>query len=385
MKQSSRLLAIAVIGFVILLRSFGHAERSDNLSPSVNSFSSAARHVALQTPVTLETPAVSQLVRVRKLLSQTTGRRVLSPSQCIHLLAAFGENVELKDSSGQAVSVLELLIHATSGEEYFGRPFVLATPYGASAASAYESRSVSEAHNDQLISCLALLELPLETEVRTNVGAQCLLDLLNDSVANLNLDRKELEFTAIAYAVYLKSGATLRNKFGEQFTLDDIVFELIGRGCADSHCCGIHVLEALFLIESFCGQGNLIVRSDTQESLRSFKHEAITHILSQQSSDGSWTPDWFVGLNGQASGKQRSSSFAWAIEQKMLATSHIIQLLSQVDATRQPIETEVYRRGLEWLNIALQRVDKEFALRNYCQVSHSCLCIRRFSEDEGGL
>ena len=74
-------------------------------------------------------------------------------------------------------------------------------------------------------------------------------DLLNDSIANFDLDQPEIEWTAVAYASYLAPVTRVwRNRFGAEFSFDDLTASLMHRDLSKRSCAGLHIFNSMAVI-----------------------------------------------------------------------------------------------------------------------------------------
>jgi hypothetical protein len=305
----------------------------------------------------------------------------LSASNCLHLLAALGLEARFADkrlANGNAL--LSLLTDSEQATEYFGNPVLLRTPYGVRPVSDSHFKLAAQAHRDQLLCCLAQLGIPLGHPIIVERHRCTFGEVLGDSIANFHLRQEELEFTAIAYALYLPPHRAWTNKFGETYCFDDLVSELLQRGLYESHCYGAHLIEAMAVIDGVDRDIQPVLSEASRQQLRNRLAIVVAEVLRCQARDGSWGPLWSYGIPSPA----RPQGWTprdddW--EERLLVTAHITQFLASLPAKHFTIEDPVFARAITWLDEATAHVDQRFIAENYCPCSHAAWCLNECRRD----
>src|SRR6185437_11410072 len=135
-----------------------------------------------------------------------------------------------------------------------------------------------ESHRDQGLACLAQLGLPLSHPLQVDGLPYALKDVLQDSLANFDMHQKELEWTGMAYALYLPPLRQWRNRFGQSFSFDDLTEELLGRSLLHSPCGGSHRLILLTTLHRLDKQHPILsakVRIELDQFLKKAVEQAI--------------------------------------------------------------------------------------------------------------
>jgi hypothetical protein len=306
----------------------------------------------------------------------------LSASQALHLLGAFGLDARFRDerfSSGR--DLLELLTNDSLATKYFGHPVMLSTRYGVRPASGTRFGRATQAHRDQLFCCLAQLGLAIEFPMVVQGKARQFGDIFRDSIANFHLGQEEIEFTAIAYALYLPPNRAWINKLDEKYTFDDLVEELLRRQPNKSHCCGAHLVEAMIVIDRVDAEFEPILSETSRNRLRERLDLIVNTVLQKQADDGSWGPQWYYDLVSKDARNWTPSDTE--TEGRLLATGHITQWLAHLSPEQYPLDDSVFRRAVAWLNQTTAEVDQDFVFDNFCPCSHAAWCIDRFGRAAG--
>lgn len=201
--------------------------------------------------------------------------------------------------------------------------------------------SLGENHRDVFLATYAEVGLPLSTPLRVgDVSKYTVADLLEDSIANFNLGQKEIEWTAIAYALYMPKVGIWRNRDSEQFTLDQLARELLSRDLDGATCGGVHLLMAMsYLVRANPPGGvTLAVRNELVQKLRG----AVAKVRNAQRNDGSWTLRW------QLSFEPYSLRRPTDLSEQIVATGHLTEWLTYLPKELQPPQ-DVYLKAARWL------------------------------------
>jgi hypothetical protein len=314
--------------------------------------------------------------------SNRTGESKLSVSRCLHLLVALGVDAHFEDSHfSSGMDLLRLLTHSQEATEYFGHPVMLSTPYGVRPLNDSHFRRASEAHRDQLFCCFAQLGVAIDHPM-TVQGKPCTFgDVFRDSIANFHLGQKELEFTAIAYALYFPPHRAWVNKFNEEYTFDHLAIELLGRDLNKTFCCGAHLVEALIVISRVDSECEPILSDTSRNRIRERLDLICKTIVQRQASDGSWGPQWYYDL--LSANARHQTPYDTPLEGRLLATGHITQCLAHLPRKQYPLEDSVLRRAVAWLDRTTATLDEAFIRKHFCPCSHAAWCLDHFGRAAG--
>jgi hypothetical protein len=156
------------------------------------------------------------------------GDAEISFSHMLHLLRLLDASGTKNKSTYQG-SLFKLLTNSNA-EATIHRPAAfLQTRWGIRAKIGRDTL-YGEQHVDQCLSTFAELGVTLDESVSIDSLHHTVRDLLNDSIANFDLDQPEIEWTAVAYASYLAPVTRVwRNRFGAEFSFDDLTASLMHR------------------------------------------------------------------------------------------------------------------------------------------------------------
>lgn len=207
-------------------------------------------------------------------------------------------------------------------------------------------------------------------------------EMLRDSLACFEPGQRELEWTAIAYASYLPPHRAWLNKFGEQFSFDQLAIGLLDRKLSEASCSGCHVVDAIILLLRADDGEARILSPSTRQRLQERRDELVQAALSTQDTDGSWGRDWYAGVAG-ATRPDRLSPESRTIASRLAATSHIVHwMLHLPEGARAP--PDVLSRAVDWIYLRLKEAPPEFIRENYCASSHGGWVLRVVADGSGG-
>jgi hypothetical protein len=307
-------------------------------------------------------------------MSVLTNQEALSSSLSLHLVSAFGSEISTRNKEGVEEKLLDLVLDQDRAIEVFGHPTLFESAFGIRPYARPEAGRGSQTHHDQLLCCLAQVGVGPSVHCKVNGRDRTVADLLSDSVADFYISKKELAFTAIAYAHLLPPRQSWTNKFGEEVSFSDVVDELLSRDIGDSHCFGTHLFEAMIVISRVDREYGPILSPARRESLDDRIKELTINALDQQLADGSWGSQWFKPASlrsGYDDGKVLDQ------QSKLLVSGHLIQMLAKLSEQPQ-IEDYVFQKGVRWLDIVTSQLGDEDIKKGFCPCSHAAWCLNHF-------
>lgn len=302
----------------------------------------------------------------------------LSSSHCLHMVSAFGPGISIGTEGGAVEQLLDLLLNQERAIAVFGHPTLYESAYGIRPYARSEAGRGTQAHHDQLLCCLAQIGIGSNQICNVNGRNRRVEDLLVDSLADFYISKKELAFTAIAYAHMLPPRQSWKNKFDEETRFSDVVNELLSREIGSSHCFGTHLYEAMIVIHRIDREQHCILNFETRSRLEERIAQLTSTAISRQHTDGSWNSNWFESHSSELSSE---SDRLLAGPSKLLVTGHLIQMLAKLSYEFE-IDEHVFRRGIGWLDLATTGVSDEELTKDFCPSSHAAWCLNHFSTHE---
>lgn len=299
---------------------------------------------------------------------------VASPSYFLHILRTHGLSGAFpseKFPTGEALLIP--LLRSDRAEEVFGKSALVSLQVGARFQSRLPVNTPPwrEYHRDQNLSGFAELGLPLSTPLYLrDAGSLVIGDVLQDSLRNFHLRQEEIEWTALAYALYLPPRHEWVNRFGEKYSFDDLANELMRRSMVEAACGGAHFLFSL----------TMIVRADAiepilSEDVRAKAHERLKLCsllaINSQQPDGCWRGDWF--FDSPLTENYRGPTPVSTSAHKLVVTGHLSEwMLYLPEELQVPKETQL--RACEWLLIHLKQMSDKDKNDQFCPCTHA-ICV----------
>jgi len=173
----------------------------------------------------------------------------------LHALRLWGAdakfvNAEPNDSSERFI---ETLLNSKKCDNLIGQfnGFLTATDRGVRVLTSGDMLKTSinaEPHVDKLLQVLGECQIPLnKLVIDSDLGRHTVEDILRESFWRFSLTQ-ELEFTTNAYVLWLPPTKHWTNRFGQQFSFDDLAEALISRPIGEGVCQGTHVPYALTMM-----------------------------------------------------------------------------------------------------------------------------------------
>lgn len=298
-------------------------------------------------------------------------------SLSIHVLRVTGRNgCFLDDMLPDALSVMRTFLESDFGEEVYGEPPLCETRYGVRMMSlSIVNRlngSAREAHDHQTLAALAELGVPLSEPVRLRSTNHTLREVLNDAVANFYLEKRELGWTAVAFASYLPPQRDWTNKFGQVFTFDDVVGKLLEGGFSRASCGGVHVLYALMFVYQADAHFALLTDS-TRERLTDAIDSTMVQVIRNQNADGSWSIGWHEP-------RTATTGLVDDDDSRFLVTGHLGELLLSGPISDR-VGDDILERAGRWILPELRiRLQGSF-VEQVCPLAHALCFVRGIAEN----
>ncbi len=277
--------------------------------------------------------------------------------------------------------VLRLLTDSEFGRSFFGAPAIKRTRHGIEFVSAAltleEHTRATESHRDQCLASLGELGVPLSTPITVGEEKLTLEAALTDSLANFHLKQNELQWTAIAYALYVPPRKEWVNKFGERHTFDDLANRLLTDPVENSSCAGTHLGYALTLLYRVDRTFTPILSQGVRERLRQRLERTVAAAIGTQSEDGSWSGEW--GRTLYSHSDHTPSANEADMGGRLLVTGHLCEWFLYVPAEFNVPDDCLRRAGL-WLRSQLEDFPGDSVPEAaICPYTHAACALRALS------
>jgi hypothetical protein len=289
-----------------------------------------------------------------------------------------------------------LFDHNASREWYGGHVSLIKTRYGLRYALDSDFVTASQAHVGQCVALLAELGVPPDHPLRTPAGEAPVSELLADTTANF-LPAAELEWTAAALGAYLPPQRSWKNRFGQEFSFDQLARWLLAQPFERATCGGTHALYSLAVLWRIDAQVP-ILSDEVRGLVERFLGRMSASVAAAQQGDGSikrlWHLDvinqqWYrellqevgpEGVRSESPDRLRAIQAGWrdVFEGKggdVAMTGHHLEWLVLLPPARQP-PPDFFRRAGEFLAQELERATDQTLRDNFCPYSHAARMVR---------
>jgi hypothetical protein len=310
----------------------------------------------------------------------------MTASLALHVLHAHGlqavfDNPQLPTGA----DLLQLFTDDRRGRAFFGEPAIIKSRYGIRCAVSPNEITAREYHRDQALAVFAEMGLSLSTPFLVGGETLPLRDLLVDSIANYSSRQEELDWTALAYALYLPPITSWQNKYGETFTFDDMTDTLLNRPLNSGSCSGSHLAWAMIAIARVDQESTPILSDPVRKRLWARLRQIVRAAQETQGAEGTWGTDWSLALLPTEAANHGLSDHH-TLAHELLVTSHIAEWCMHLPQEL-TVPDEVVQRAGRWLFRQWRRVGdsdhgKDFVAKNFCPCSHAAVVLGALCEGE---
>ncbi|HET6881151.1 MAG TPA: hypothetical protein VFI31_13405 [Pirellulales bacterium] len=329
-------------------------------------------------------------------------RRGADLAKVVHLLHLCCSNpaapLEAGDRTGSISELSSVLLDQRRAAEWYpGHSFfIIHTAHGlryVTSTAGVAGDITAQPHVDQVLALFADLNLPATTRLHVMHGDAALEDVLRDCLANFQLSG-EFEWSVLGLIRYSPSDHVWENRFGESYTLDDIVRALIAKPLSSASCGGTHTLFTLGAIAQISSLHRGLSR-EVADLLDRYLCATLNHVIETQLADGSFDPKWYCSVETAAwyqglvtKVRRELPDRAWlatgagraaCIEplspmvektQKVLATGHHLEWIGLLPSREQP-SREPIEKAAQFLHDSLISAEDEQIEASFCPYSHA--------------
>jgi hypothetical protein len=235
-------------------------------------------------------------------------------------------------------------------------------------------------HRDQTLSALADLGIELDSTIETRAGNLRVADLLVTSINEFHLDQKEISWTASAYVSYLPPQTVWWNRYGEEFSFDTVVQEMMARKLNRESCRGLHLVMTLTKILRI-DRESVILAPEIRERLNAYVRGKLDEAVESQLEDGSWPPLW--SRSGYSEVFEHTPEGSGI--NPIMVTGHLLEWFQMLPNDIKP-PIDVVQAGSLWVLGHLRSVSQETVNKEFCPYTHAVLSldIARFPKKQHG-
>ncbi len=315
----------------------------------------------------------------------------LKPNYVEHALRAWSIHAEFQDDA--VMSGAQMLDFMTDHGKYIASwktdqptpknpnpkktlPLFIEKPQGVDIRYVYQkganeqTKQGASVHHDHWLACLTeagvALDQPVFTPNRQNMTVN---DVLQEALRNFRLDEKEVEWSAMAFGLWLAPETNQWRTTSNRILSFDLLAKRLMRGTQKWGVCGgTHRVYSLMLLwrlnngQSLKDQPPLLspaVRDAVWAHLESVRDE----ITVSQFPDGHWTPNWYLGKAAFAETEQNEEY------KQVIATGHHLEWLAIAPKELHPPHEQIVKAA-KWIIKTTTEHSDEQIQEHYTFYSH---------------
>jgi hypothetical protein len=226
-------------------------------------------------------------------------------------------------------------------------------------------------HRDQTLAALAESGVALDVPLEAEDGTFKVRDLLRTSLNEFHLGQEEVSWTASAYIAYLPPQTRWQNRYGERFSFDRLVEEIMQRSLTKESCGGTHLVMALTKAARVDQGVTTLLDPGVRERLVGYLRGKVSEAVGSQLEDGSWPLDW------SPSGSVRPE-LEFTPEQtdttRVTVTGHLLEWFHLLPEDLKPPAATV-KAGTVWIRSKLRSAPRESVTENFCPYTHAVVSL----------
>ena len=315
------------------------------------------RQQALRVRPLYDDPGVisdENLALVLKKTRPTLPRNQLKPNHVEHALRTWGIDAEFRDDrvlSGR--EMLDFLVnHGQYLKSWSGDTDPLLLPQKSGVAVRWGHEPGASVHHDHLLASLSEAGVRRDQPVFAPDGrARVFDDVLQQAILDFRLDEKEVEWSAMAFMLWLPPQTkSWRTGTGRRIDFDAIARRLMRGDARYGTCGGTHRVYSLMLLYRIDKESE-ILSAATRRAVRRHLLRMRDRIVESQFPDGHWASNWSAGRVSRERPIQEPEY------KSVIATGHHLEWLAIAPPEFHP-DREVVRKAARWL-VANVRSKKE--------------------------
>src|SRR5579884_1851167 len=326
---------------------------------------------------TLHLTGVVDAGKLRKALTRLHKCGQTNVSGLLHSLRLFGRDAAFVDpKTGRQCPILRSLLDPETGPAgSHGGTILIETREGVRCrplrgdelrlTGVPEQDNARETHEHQLLSVLAELGVRADHPLRVRAGVRLVRDMLTDALATFDPAQAEVEWSALAFALYLPPSNAWTDKYGRHRDFDKLAGELMRRPFRAQGCGGTHLLYSLAALYQV-DQHHRVLTSAVRGAVRKYLANVVGRLAETQLPCGAWVSRWEarqapdLGLAGQGA----------APDGDLLVTGHHVEWMLLLPTDLLP-PRDCFIRAARWLELRLSNTPADELARLYCPYSHA--------------
>jgi hypothetical protein len=278
------------------------------LNPSIGT---AAEKSSAAKPVDPLAKQVTEAIEITKQRFLTAN--VHTPWQIMHGMLALRQEYLIKDKDGKKIRATDWI---SNGPKFRGDSWFQVTQNGG-RAHPYTTDYAFEGHPNQFLAILSISGLPQSHKLKADRRTITIGEMVKHAKANVNSE-EEVTWTLWALSHYLGSDARWVNKFGQQWSIEQLVRLQTQEQPFNAACGGSHGLFALTYARNVYLRKNRTLRGAWLAADQKIQRY-IAEAKSLQNVDGTFSTEYFQGRGASSDFEKRLNTTGHTLEFLMIA------------------------------------------------------------------
>lgn len=293
-------------------------------------------------------------------------REELKPNFVEHAVRIWGVNVEFQDPDVLDGAELRdfLTDHGRFSKSWANQNVPpLLTMNSTGVAIRYGMEPGASVHHDHWLASLTeagvAINAPVYGPGRRNatIGS-----VLSEALRDFRLDEAEVEWTAMAFGLWLPPTREWVGASGRRYSFDLIVDRLVRAERFQGVCAGTHRVYSLMLLVRLDDQFD-ILSDEARASAYAYLEEVRDHLIASQWTDGRWPSNWPEGKTA-AEKPQDVEEY-----NQVIATGHHLEWLAIAPRELHPPDEQI-ARAARWIIDTTVKQSPAEILERYTFFSH---------------
>jgi hypothetical protein len=285
-----------------------------------------------------------------------------------HALRFWGPEARFRDPqalSGGEIADL-LLDHAAFAKAWGPKTKPLLMPGVEGLEVRVKDGFASSSHVDHVLSTVAEAGLSLDYPVATPRGRATVADMLKHSLRHFSLNQYEPEFSALVYALHLRSNRPWVSAEGQQITFDRIAERLMRDPLTDGVCYGTHRLYDLTVLLRADEKRHLL-SPECRTRIVGYLQNATARLVASQRRAGYWDKTWDNSTTSAPA--DEAATTADSLSPQLVITGHVLEWWALSPQEIAPPCDTVIRAG-QWLVRTVGDMEPKQVEEGYAYLSH---------------
>ena len=236
-----------------------------------------------------------------------------SPWQVMHGLLGLRYSFQMMDN-GKLVNGLKWM---AAGQSFDGESWFEESPYGGRAHS-FTRAYAFQGHANQFLAVISMAGIPAKYKFKTKDGKAITVGgMVKNAKMEINTE-EELAWTLWALSRYLPPDSEWTNKDGEPWSIEKIMAIQVKKPINGTYCGGTHSLFAMAHARNVYLRSGKKLRGPWLEADQKIRQH-VELVREQQSSDGMFSTNFFVGPGYEQDFSKRLASSGHLLEFLMIA------------------------------------------------------------------